>query len=215
MPKIALICFISAVTLFSGRAGATTIISTFDTDLDGWTTNPQGTLVFVATGGTPAGFLEETDASSGNMHVSAPGKFLGDLTWANNFSVDIRAYVNPTTIRAAFGTLTFLNSAGASSISLDLGNPSTAWTQYGSALNPAAFGVSAATYSAVMSNVTGLTLILEADKDSDVEKVGMDNFRISDDLAAASDVSTPEPVYFSLIGAALTLGAVVRRKTSV
>ncbi len=62
--------------------------------------------------GDPDGYLEETDASSnGNMDVSAPDKFLGDLTGAGKFSVDIRVSATPVTIRAAFGTLTFLNSA--------------------------------------------------------------------------------------------------------
>ena len=117
MPNITFIYLTFAVTLFSGLAGATTIISTFDACLDGWTSNPQGTLAFVAAGGNSDGYLEETDASLiGNMHVSAPGKFLGDLTGADSLSVDIRVYAAPVTLRAAFGTLTFLNSAAALSI---------------------------------------------------------------------------------------------------
>ena len=143
------------------------------------------------------------------MHVSAPGKFLGDLTGAGNLSVDIRVYDKPITIRAAFGTLTFLNSAAALSIFLDLGDPSTVWTNYATPLNPAAFGVDAATYAAVMSNVTGVTLILEPDRDSGTEKVGIDNFTISGDL---SSVSAPEPASFGLLGAALTIGALARRR---
>jgi hypothetical protein len=207
LPRIAFVCTTFALTLFSGFAGATTITSTFDTDLDGWTTNPQGTLAFVAAGGTPNGYLEEIDNSSGgNMHVIAPAKFLGDLTGFSNLSVDIRAYATPATIRAAFGTLTFVN--GALSISLDLGDPSTVWTNYATSLNAAAFGVSAVTYGAVMSNVTGVTLILETDKDSDTEAVGMDNFTISD----LSGAGVPEPASFGLLGSALTLGAYIRKK---
>jgi hypothetical protein len=143
------------------------------------------------------------------MHVSAPDKFRGDLTGAGNLSVDVIAYATPTTIRAAFGTLTFLNSGAALSIFLDLGDPSTVWTNYATPLNPAAFGVDAATYAAVMSNVTDVTLILDADKDSNTEKVGMDNFTISGDLSAAT---VPEPASFSLLGVALTTGALARRK---
>ena len=45
------------------------------------------------------------------MDVSAPGEFSGCLPGAGNFSVDIRVSATPITIRAAFGTLTFLNSA--------------------------------------------------------------------------------------------------------
>jgi hypothetical protein len=206
MPSVAFLCITFALTLFSAFAGATTITSTFDTDLDGWTSNGQGTLAFLAAGGAPGGYLEATDNSSGNMHVTAPGKFLGDLTAFSNLSVDIRAYATPGTIRAAFGTLTFVN--GALSISLDLGDPSTVWTNYATPLNAAAFGASAATYTSVMSNVTSLTLILEADKDSNTELVGMDNFTISD-LGSAG---VPEPASFGLLGAALTIGAGIRRK---
>ena len=209
MSTIAFTYCILALT-FSGLAGATTIISTFDADLDGWTSNPQGTLGFVSAGGDPDGYLEEIDASSGgNMHVIAPGKFLGDLSWADNFSVDLRTYDTPITVRPAFGTLTFLNSAAALSMSLDLGAPSTVWTNYATPLNSAVFGVDAATYFAVMGNVTGVTLILEADKDSDTEKVAMDNFTVSGSLSPAT---VPEPEYCGLLGVALIVGALVRRK---
>jgi len=211
MPIIAFTCLIITL-LLSGSAGATTIISTFDTDLDGWTTNPQGTLAFQATGGNPGGFLEETDASStGNMHIDAPGKFLGDLTGADLFSVDILTYSTPANLRPAFGTLTFLNSVAALSITLDLGDPGTGWTNYSTALNPTAFGVGAATYASVMGNVTGITLILETDKNSDTEQVGVDNVTISGSLGASA-VETPEPEYFGLLGIALTLGGLARRR---
>ena len=213
MPNIAFIFVACAVTLFSGLAGATTIISTFDTSLVGWTSNPQGTLAFVAAGGNPDGYLEKTDASLiGNMHVSAPGKFLGDLTGADSLSVDIRVYAAPVTLRAAFGTLTFLNSTAALSIFLGLRDPSTVWTNYATPLNPVAFGVDAATYAAVMSDVTGVTLSLEADRDSDTERVGMGNFTISGDLGVLSAASAPEPASIGLLGAALIIGAIARRK---
>jgi hypothetical protein len=199
MKHFTLMRAIAYVTLFSGSLGASTIISTFDTDLDGWTSNPQGTIAFNA-----AGYLQETDAASnGNMHVSAPGKFLGNLTGAGSLSVDIRVDAIPTTIQASFGTLTFVNSAAGSSISLDLGAPATVWTSYATVLNPAAFGVDSGTYSLVMSNVTGLTLILEADKDSGVETVSMDNFQIS--AAVGTGDSVPEPGSFILFGSALVL----------
>ncbi|MEO8128075.1 MAG: hypothetical protein ABJF23_24655 [Bryobacteraceae bacterium] len=192
--------------LFSGTATATTITSTFDTNLEGWTTNPQGTIAFVSTDGNPGGYLEETDASStGNMHVTAPAKFLGDLTWATNLSVDIRVSATPGSVTAAFGTLTFLNSAAALSVAVDLGTPSTVWTNYSTALNAAAFGVSAATYSAVMSNVTSITLILEADRNSDTEKVGIDNFTIF------GGTSVPEPSPFALVAPVVLLGLVIRK----
>ena len=163
MKNSALISLIVYGCLSSEMLSASPIISTFDIDLDGWTTNPQGTLAFDA-----GGFLLETDASSGgNMHVSAPGKFLGDLTDADSFSVDIKSLATPLTIQAAFGTLMFSNSTAGSFISLDLGDPSTVWTNYATPLNSAAFGVDALTYSSVMSNVTSITLILESDKGLD------------------------------------------------
>jgi len=210
MRHFAFVNVVLPIALFCGHAGATTITSSFGTDLDGWTANPQGILAFVATGGNPGGYLEETDASAnGNMHVAAPAKFLGDLTGADSFSVDLITYGTPITIQAAFGTLTFLNSAAALSITLDLGNPLTVWANYATPLTPAAFGVNAATYAAVMSNVTSLTLILEADKAADTEKVGMDNFTISG--ANLIDAAVPEPASFAFVGAALVLYGVARR----
>jgi hypothetical protein len=208
MNKSTLIGLILYGFLFSSMLGASTIISTFDADLDGWTTNPQGTIAFDA-----GGFLLETDASSGgNMHVSAPGKFLGDLTDADNFSVDIKSLATPITIRAAFATLTFSNSTAGSFISVDLGDPSTVWTHYATPLNAAAFGVNASAYSSVMSNVTSITLILESDKDLDTETVGMDNFTISGAGGAGSSV--PEPSTLILAAGSLMLFGIARLLTA-
>lgn len=207
MNKSALIGLILYGCLFSEMLGASTIISTFDVDLDGWTTNSQGTIAFDA-----GGFLLETDAAGGNMHVSAPGKFLGNLTDADNLSVDIKSLATPLTIRAAFGTLTFSNNAAGNFISVDLGDPSTIWKHYATPLNAAAFGVDVLTYSSVMSNVTSITLILESDKDLDTETVGMDNFTISGGGGAGSSV--PEPATLILVAGSLILFGIARLLTA-
>jgi hypothetical protein len=212
MKTLVFICITAYATLVPANLCATTITSTFDTDLDGWTTNPQGTIAFVATGGNPDGYLEETDAgSTGNMHVTAPNKFLGDLTGADTLSVDIRVLATPTNVVSAFGVLTFLNSGAGLSMTLDLGAPSTLWTNYATPLSAGAFGVTASTFSTIMSNVTGITLILEADKDVHTEKVGMDNFTISGEALGLQAV--PEPAPFALVGTTLVICGLLRTTT--
>ena len=59
-------------------ASATQILSTFDTDLDGWTSSSGGSTTFATTGGDPGGFLRDLDLDNTDMFVSAPAKFLGD-----------------------------------------------------------------------------------------------------------------------------------------
>ncbi|HUS07290.1 MAG TPA: PEP-CTERM sorting domain-containing protein [Bryobacteraceae bacterium] len=202
------------VALFTRAAGAATVTSTFDADLDGWLSNPQGTALFVSPGGNPGGYLQETDAGSqGNMHAAAPSKFLGDLTGFGNLSVDILLYAQPTDAPTAFGQLTFTNSLGSFLI-LDLGNPGAAgaWTHYATSLDAATFGVSAIDYSAVMSNVTSLTLILESDKNVNNETVGMDNFALFGESGAGGAAAVPEPATFALLGLGLTSLALVHRK---
>ncbi|QEG34778.1 hypothetical protein [Bythopirellula goksoeyrii] len=69
--------------LFQGRIVRADFVvaeSTFDTDLDGWTSNNLGETSWQSAGGNPDGYLRFTDltADLANGFATAPSKFLGD-----------------------------------------------------------------------------------------------------------------------------------------
>lgn len=63
------------------------VMSTFDTDAEGWTVNLDGTnLTWHATGGNPGGFISADDKPIGvTWYFVAPPKFLGDQSAAFGF----------------------------------------------------------------------------------------------------------------------------------
>lgn len=63
------------------------VISTFDTDAEGWTVNLDGTnLTWHASGGNPGGFISADDKPIGvTWYFVAPAKFLGDQSSAFGF----------------------------------------------------------------------------------------------------------------------------------
>src|SRR4051794_26473977 len=67
-----LVLTLVALLAMARVASATQITSTFDTDLDGWTSSSGGSMTFVTTGGNPGGFLRDLDLDNTDMFVSAP-----------------------------------------------------------------------------------------------------------------------------------------------
>lgn len=202
---------VSALLLaYSVSAAATTITSDFNLNTDGWTGN-QSTLAFISSGGVAnTGYLEVTDAGSGNMHVIAPGKFLVDLS-SGNFvlSVDLKVYATPANAQTSFGTINFVSGAGTLSTDFVATIP-TSWTNYTLALSPANFG-NPANFASIMSSLTSITFIVEADKNINNEKVGIDNFTLTNNLP---DAPVPEPATLALLGGGLIVFAGMRRRAS-
>lgn len=196
-----------------GCVNATTIVSDFDysdptgTNFDGWTAQ-HGSLLHLLTGGDPNGYLQETDNSTGNMQVFAPGKFLiGDLT-GYTISVDLRQFAATAGTFGGFGSLTLYN--GTTSMVANLGAPATTWTHYAASL-AALFGSDPA-YASIITNVTKIQLMLDPTNRQTGDVVGMDNFTLSGALADV--VGTPEPGSLVLLGAGLAGVGLFRRRIS-
>jgi len=75
------VCAMSAIS----AQAAPTAVSTFDTDLDGWTPSPPGLpapllpeVTWQAVGGNPGGFARFDDRTDADTYIQAPAKFLGD-----------------------------------------------------------------------------------------------------------------------------------------
>ncbi len=170
--------------LFASFPAGATVISTFGTDVDGWSHEPGGdadtTVTWAATGGNPGGRLVLTDASQGNVdYIAAPAKFLGDdlTAYGTQLTFDISESLSvPSTPNAIgiFGDgLVLTHSIGPliantwDSVSLTL-DETGGWT----ILNGAA--PTAAQFRSVLGNVTKLLIL--GDFTTTTEVVSLDNF---------------------------------------
>lgn len=177
----------------AATASATTISSTFDADLDGWTSQ-HGTILWVSTGGNPGGFLQETDIAQSNMMVVAPAKFLGDLT-GFTLTVDIKQLVGTAGTFGGFGNVTLTGPGGLTMVA-DLGDPSTDWTTYVLPLTAASFGNNA-NFSTIIAGVTKIQIALDPRNQQSDDVVGLDNVILSN---VQAETATPEPGTFALLG---------------
>ena len=196
------------LVILASHATAASIESTFDADLEGWTTSVGGDLAFVSTGGNGGGFLQQTDLDLSDMFVSAPAKFLGDLSSFLNgtLSFDARQVSGNGEKYAPFGFVTIFN--GGNAISADIAGPEAPaidWTTFTVTLDAASFGTTSAAVADVLSNVTMMMVQLES-QIGVVEVTGMDNFRL------VSAVPEPSTLALGVIGIA---GAIFTRRRAV
>ena len=188
----------------SRHASAAEISSTFDTDLDGWTSSAGGTMTFGATGGNPGGFLRHADADNSDMFVSAPAKFLGNRSSfiGGTVSFDGIEIDGATGDYSPYGIVK-LRSGGAE-VFADLApanNPTAAWSTFSAPLNNPTFSTDPATFAAILSNLTAIEVLTES-RVGIVETVGFDNFRLI--------TPVPEPVTIASIA---TITLFIRRRT--
>jgi len=180
-------------------ASATQIASTFDTDLDGWTSSSGGSMTFATTGGNPGGFLRDLDLDNTDMFVSAPAKFLGDQSAFAGGSVSfdgLELDAGPGNYQP-YGTITL--RSGATSIQADLvplGNPTATWSTFSIPLSAATFGTTPNTFASVLGNLTAVEVLTES-KIGVIETVGFDNFSLT--------TPVPEPTSAAAVGTMLML----------
>jgi hypothetical protein len=199
---ITLTLLIIPLIAISHVASAAEISSTFDTDLDGWTSSPGGTMTFGATGGNPGGFLRHADADNTDMFVSAPAKFLGDRSSfiGGTVSFDGIATDGVTGDYSPYGIVK-LRSGGAE-VFADLApanNPAATWSTFSAPLSAPTFGTDPATFAAILGNLTAIEVLTES-RIGVVETVGFDNFRLSSPV--------PEPT----IGTLAAISLFIRRR---
>jgi hypothetical protein len=204
LPSRPVIAALALTLLAVHAASALTLESTFDAGLEGWTTSVGGELAFVATGGNPGGFLQQTDTDLSDMFVNAPANFLGDLSafLHGTLSFDARQVSGAGEKYAPFGFVTLFN--GGNAVSVDIAGaeaPSSDWTTFSVKLDAAGFETTPEALAAVLSNVTMIAVELES-QIGVVEATGMDNFRLT--------TAVPEPSTL-ILGAVGALGAMLTR----
>ncbi|MBM4256610.1 MAG: PEP-CTERM sorting domain-containing protein [Deltaproteobacteria bacterium] len=183
--------------MFTGSLASANIISTFDTNLEGWTAT-GGALSHVTTGGNPDGFLQLTDTVTDWMTVYAPSSFQGDLSsfLGGTLSFDAR---NLNGVAAdlfdvpLFGTVTISGLGGSASRVLGgTGTPPLdgLWHTYSATLDPSLW---TGNLVGALSTVTQISVVLESNQ-AIFESNGFDNIAIR---------SVPEPSSVTLLGLGL------------
>ncbi|MEX2185791.1 MAG: PVC-type heme-binding CxxCH protein [Pirellulales bacterium] len=167
------------------------IISTFDAGVDEFIVADNGDRnrpEHQATGGASGGFLVLRDSDGADMRLIAPLNYHGDLTpftdgmaWFDAKTITI----NPTAHTGGqphpvFGTLTI--SDGKTTLQQDLFHPTEQvptkeWLRFSGRLTAQAFETDATTFATVMSNVTSVTITVEAFSNAR-ETIGVDNFTL-------------------------------------
>ncbi|MEX0886696.1 MAG: PEP-CTERM sorting domain-containing protein [Phycisphaeraceae bacterium] len=167
-----------ASTLFACASAQAATTSTFDDDLEGWTTSGDVvSFTHETSGGNPGGWGRIVDAASGaTFFAHAPTGFHGDRSAADGtvMSFDFMLVSRSGSDLAPFGTVTI--SSSSDSASLDFGDvPATGvWQTYSAPLTAADWGKTQTEWDALLSDVTDVQLRLEAIFGN--ETVGLDNF---------------------------------------
>jgi hypothetical protein len=213
-----------SVGILARAAQATTIVSTFDSGLDGWgMADTLGSTGHVATGGNPGGYFWHDNSEFLFSILLAPAAYLGNLSSfvGGTFSFDGIQLGNggiffdgphgiPGGYYLDYGTIQIVGSAGTAQVDL-LPNGATpllgSWQSYSIALTGGAWGLSDAAFAAILSDVTALTINIEGLWGAEVN--GIDNVR----LISATDDSVPDPGALALLGLGLFgIGGLGRKK---
>jgi len=167
--------------LFSYKLEASSLIlSTFDENNENWSID-GGSLTHSLQNGNPNGYIKLKDTKDTFMSLSAPDMFHGDLSEfiGGKLSFDAKMIFRNGSVISTFGTVEISN--GYSKVVLDIAEtlPSTdKWTSYSASLVATEWDVSDEKMQMVLSNVTSITINLEADSKVS-EEIGFDNFYIS------------------------------------
>jgi hypothetical protein len=220
----AAILAVSVTVLVGGvdtALAAPIVASTFDTGLEGWTTNDSGAFGHVVAGGNPGGHLRLDNCECMIAHILAPVAFLGDLSpfVGGSLSFDGNLlgaggtfFDGPNGIPGGtfldYGIVRMVGPTLSAQIDLLPGGataPLQSWQTFSVALTAAAWGLSSGDFATLMQNVTSLSITVEGLWGAEVQ--GIDNIRLSGPAPAA-----PEPATLLLMTAAIVAGT-TRPKT--
>jgi hypothetical protein len=187
---------------FSALSAQTQVISAFDTSLEGWTHVAATAFQHQPSGGNPDGFMFVDNSEGQVCYVFAPAKFLGDLSRFEGGTIGFDGNMigiggSPWMDPRDYGHLRISGPGGSAEIDLEPNlPPNGSWKSYSKPLDAATWGVSPATWTAILANVSEIRLSVEALFGA--EQHGIDNFFVE---------SLLEPTYFCTAKTALVCGA--------
>jgi hypothetical protein len=199
------------LALLTCQVASADIISTFDTDLDGWTTDNPGTFQHMSSGGNPGGFLFLDNDEQAIAHIFAPSKFLGDLSAFDGGLISFDGnllgdggifFENPDD----YGVIQISGTAGTATSDLVPGGatpPLNSWATFSADLDAASWGVTQSEWNAILSDVASIRISAEALFGAEVH--GFDNVRVT---------AVPEPSGFASLATMISLVWLRRKRQS-
>ncbi|MFC1822517.1 PEP-CTERM sorting domain-containing protein [Thermodesulfobacteriota bacterium] len=192
--------FLSLTTLCPANA---TLVSTFDTDADGWTILVGSIPVqHSSTGGNPGGYIWGQD------NLGAHTWFFSTTTWAGNWTSYIGGSLE-FDINYISGSGSFLSEevriyshSDYAYWDTSINPPKGSWTQYEVDLIASNFTISGTkTFNQIMADVTEIWI--RGEYGVGVDKAGLDNVKVA---------PIPEPTTMLLLGSGIIGLAGIRRK---
>lgn len=183
-----------ALMLWASGAARADVISTFDSDLDGWMLfqNAPPDFEWIAAGGNPDGHLGATDNTSDWGYVQAPPKFLTPAQYDGTFSFDLKveSLEQPTGFPGIFNVRVGLQGGGLTLIN-EGALPTLDWVNYSFTLNESS-GAGWRKFSDLSQNYSGLAP-LATQAEMQAVLAGLTRIVIATDYTLAStDSNVPE-----------------------
>lgn len=175
---------LSLVAAIACNSAVAQVISTFNTDLEGWMITGDNAFIWQPAGGNPDGNLDVNDLATGaHNYAAAPRKFLGDwsgFTSADRITCDVYV-LNTSGGSRSTGTYVFrIAGPGGSAWAVDaVANypPLGVWTTLSASFDESEWTIQSGTWHDILANVTSLRVNAEFVYGS--EEVRMDNIGLS------------------------------------
>jgi hypothetical protein len=208
------VCVAVATILFVPQISRAGIIaeSTFDTSLDGWTSNTPSQISWSKTGGNPGGFISFEDTTNDWTVVNAPATFLGNYSALNSvgtISFDHKI-IAETGIQSLSPYEVDLSGLGGSATWTGATPKGvTGWVTLNVPLVQSDWTINSGTWTGLLADVTQLQIPIELVTNDtipgDTDHEGIDNVILSS--------SAPEPASLTLLGAGMGgLGGLALRR---
>ena len=189
---------------------ATIAMSTFDSNLDGWTSNIPTEISWSSIGGNPGGYARHEDSTGNATFLLAPSSFLGDwssLNGTGTISFDHKIFSAGTGINNFVAYQVAISGPDGSAIWLgSTPNQATDWLSITAPIVETSWSVTG-TWLDILSNVDTLQIRIELVANDGNDISGLDNIQLS---------SVPIPAAVWLFGSGLIgLIGFARRKSRV
>lgn len=208
--SILYVCTFILTVIVSSLHAATIAMSTFDSDLDGWTSNIPTEISWSSIGGNPGGYARHEDSTGNSTFLLAPSSFLGDWSSLNGngtISFDHKIFSAGTGINNFVAYEVAISGPGGSAEWLGpIPNGATDWVSITAPIEESSWSVTG-TWLDLLSNVDTLQVRIELVDNDGNDISGLDNIQLS---------GVPIPTAVWLFGSGLLcLIGVARRKVRV